>query len=239
MSQKDYKFDKFYNRWSLANNFLVLAGFTSTLVTGSYVYWIGIAALSFGIYLVKLPVVLPSFPVWIGYPNWISLTRLIVILIAVSIHNSLSDVVLLIIFLSVILMDGLDGAVARRLKQTSKAGEYFDMEIDALFVFLLSCMHFMDQKLPVWIIIPGSMRYVYGVLFFWMKEPPKSKPGKKIRSTIAVLFFVSLLFPFFLNEEIYTPLMMFSSALIMISFGISIVNRLIYNITINRSSDLS
>ena len=239
MSHKDYKFDQFYNRWSLANNLIVPAGFTSTLVTGSYSYWIGIAALSFGIYLVKLPRFVTGFPLIIGYPNWISVSRLIVILIAVSIHNSFSDEILLIIFLSVILMDGLDGAVARRFNQTSKAGEYFDMEIDALFVFLLSCIHYMDQKLSFWILIPGSMRYVYGVLFFWMKEPLKSKPGKKIRSTIAVLFFVSLLFPFFLNKEIYTPLMMFSSALIMISFGISIVNKVIYHISINRSSDLS
>jgi phosphatidylglycerophosphate synthase len=136
-------------------------------------------------------------------------------------------------------MDGLDGAVARRFNQTSKAGEYFDMEIDALFVFLLSCQHYMEQKLPIWIIIPGSMRYVYGILFFWMKEPIKSKPGKKIRSFIAVLFFIALLSPFLFNKEIYTPLVVISSALIIISFGISVVNRLIYNITFNRSSDLS
>jgi phosphatidylglycerophosphate synthase len=239
MSHKDYKFDKFYNRWSLANNLIILAGFTSTLVTGTFSYWIGIATLSFGIYLVKLPRFLAGFPVWIGYPNWISLTRLIVILITISIHHTLSDIILLIIFGSVILMDGLDGAVARRLKQTSKAGEYLDMEIDALFVFLISCLHYMDQKLAFWIIIPGSMRYVYGLLFFWMQEPIKTKPGKRIRSTIAALFFISLLFPFILDKEIYTPLVMFSSALIIISFGISIVNRAIYHITFNRSSDLS
>jgi phosphatidylglycerophosphate synthase len=239
MSHEDYKFDQFYNRWSLVNNLIVLAGFTSTLATGSYAYWIGIVVLSFGLYFVKLPRFLPSFPVWIGYPNWISLTRLIVTLITVSIHNFLSDITLLITFLSVILMDGLDGVVARRLNQTSKPGEYFDMEIDALFVFLLSCLHYTEQKLGVWILVPGSMRYVYGVLFFWMKEPPRSRPGKKIRSTIAVIFFLSLLFPFSLTEDIYTPLMLFSSALIIISFGISIVSGLIYNISFNRSSDPS
>jgi phosphatidylglycerophosphate synthase len=221
------------------NNLLVIAGFISTLVTGSFSYWIGISALSFGIYLIKLPNSLPEFPFLIGYPNWISLSRLIVILIAVSIHNSLSDLVLFIIFGCVILMDGLDGAVARRFKQTSSAGEYLDMEIDALFVFLISCIHYMEQKLAIWIIIPGSMRYVYGLLFFWMQEPLKTKPGKRIRSTIAALFFISLLFPFILSKEIYTPLVFFSSSLIIISFGISIVNRVIFHFNFNRSSDLS
>jgi len=239
MSHKDYKLDKFYNRWSLANNLIILAGFTSTLVTGSYVYWIGVSVLSFGIYIFKLPNFLPEFPILIGYPNWISLSRLIVILITVSIHNSLSDITLLIVFGSVILMDGFDGAVARRFNQTSKAGEYLDMEIDALFVFLLSCLHYTDQKLGVWILIPGSMRYVYGLLFFWMREPIKSKPGKKIRSFIAVLFFFALLSPLLFNKEIYTPLVIFSSVLIIISFGISIVNRMINHISFNLSSDLS
>jgi phosphatidylglycerophosphate synthase len=136
-------------------------------------------------------------------------------------------------------MDGLDGTVARRLNQTSRAGEYLDMEIDALFVFIISYLHYHQQKLGVWIIIPGSMRYVYGLLFFWMMEPLVTRPGKKIRSSIAVLFFISLLFPFFLNEDIYTPLVIFSSILIIISFGISTVNRVIYHISFNRSSDLS
>ncbi len=239
MSQKDYKFEQFYERWSLANNLLILAGFISALVTGSYIYWLGISVLSFGIYLRRLPYFLPKFPLLIGYPNWISLSRLIVILITILLNKSLSDLTLLIIFASVILLDGLDGAVARKLHQTSKAGEYLDMEIDALFVFFVSCMHYMDQKLAFWIIIPGSMRYVYGLVFYWMKEPVNSKPGKKVRSFIAVLFFFSLLLPFLLNKDLYTPLVMISSALIIVSFGISIVNKVIYHRSIHRPSDPS
>jgi phosphatidylglycerophosphate synthase len=221
------------------NILVILAGFISTLMTGFYFYWIGASVLSFVIYVYKLPHFLPRFPMLIGYPNWISLFRLIIILITFSIHNTVSDIILLIIFGSVILMDGLDGTVARRLNQTSRAGEYLDMEIDALFVFIITYLHYHQQKLGVWIIIPGSMRYVYGLLFFWMMEPLVTRPGKKIRSSIAVLFFISLLFPFFLNEDIYTPLVIFSSILIIISFGISTVNRVIYHISFNRSSDLS
>ena len=239
MNHLDYKFNQFYNRWSLLNNLIILTGFISALVTGSYLYWIGVSVLSFGIYIIKLPHFLPRFPMLIGYPNWISLSRLIVILITVSFHKSLSDITLLIIFGSVILLDGLDGSIARRFNQTSKAGEYMDMEIDALFVFLLSSIHYEVQKLPIWIIIPGSMRYVYGLLFFWMPEPQKSKPGKRIRSFIAAVFFISLLFPFLFNKEIYTPFAMFSSILIIISFGISAVYRMTYHISSNRPSDLS
>ena len=77
-------------------------------------------------------------------------------------------------------------------------------------------------KNPVWILIPGGLRYYYGVFVFWLTDMKIIKPRKRFRSTVAVIFFISLLLPFVLEKSIYIPLVLISSLMIVLSFTISI-----------------
>jgi phosphatidylglycerophosphate synthase len=221
MNPMDYKFERFYQNWSNINNILILAGFISAFILNSVYLWLAVIVVSFMVYTFQIPKFLPGFPARIGIPNWISLFRLIIILACTMYWDKLSHITLFVLFCGVILLDGIDGFVARKLKQTSKAGEYLDMEIDALFVFLLCYMHFIHGKLPVWVLIPGGMRYLFGIIFWVIKQPPVLKPGKRFRSTVAVLFFISLLLPFVFRSQIYMPIIAMTSIMIVLSFSIS------------------
>jgi phosphatidylglycerophosphate synthase len=216
------------------NNFINLAGFLLALITGILYYWIAAVLIFFLFYLIRLPSFLSKFPLRIGYANWISFIRFIMILIGLVYWDAFTDWLLFGLFGGAILLDGADGYVARQFNQTSKAGEHFDMEIDAVFVFFLSYMHFQYQKLPIWILFPGSLRYVYGIVFFWLKQPEKIKPGKRFRSTVAVLFFISLLLPFIVKENLYIPFVMTSSVMVIVSFGISAYYILINHFSTDR-----
>ncbi len=58
-----------------------------------------------------------------------------------------------------LLLDGLDGQVARRTGTASEFGARFDMEVDA-FLILLLCIQ-VSRTLGLWVLAIGLMRYVF------------------------------------------------------------------------------
>jgi phosphatidylglycerophosphate synthase len=69
---------------------------------------------------------------------------------------------ILLVVLSLIL-DGLDGYLARRYNQVSALGARFDMEIDALLIFTLSLAAYILGKAGSWVLLIGLMRYGFVV----------------------------------------------------------------------------
>lgn len=75
-----------------------------------------------------------------------------------------------------LLLDGVDGWVARRTGTSTELGARFDMEVDAFLLLVLSC--FVAQRLGVWVLAIGLMRYVFvaaGWVFPWLRRrlPPR------------------------------------------------------------------
>jgi phosphatidylglycerophosphate synthase len=58
-----------------------------------------------------------------------------------------------------LLLDGLDGQVARRTATASEFGARFDMEVDA-FLILLLCIQ-VSRTLGLWVLAIGLMRYAF------------------------------------------------------------------------------
>ncbi|WP_319567736.1 CDP-alcohol phosphatidyltransferase family protein [Cohaesibacter marisflavi] len=67
-----------------------------------------------------------------------------------------------------LLLDGVDGYLARTLNLVSELGARFDMEVDALLLLVLSIAVYMLDKAGVWVIAIGMMRYcfVFAQIFF-------------------------------------------------------------------------
>ncbi len=63
-------------------------------------------------------------------------------------------------FALVFALDGVDGRLARKLKEETPFGAHFDMETDALLVALLS-LAIVLVGAPVWALTMGALRYVY------------------------------------------------------------------------------
>ncbi|WP_117194547.1 CDP-alcohol phosphatidyltransferase family protein [Rhizobium terrae] len=60
-----------------------------------------------------------------------------------------------------LVLDGIDGFLARRTGTASRFGARFDMEVDALLILFLSIAAFELGKAGGWVLLIGLMRYAY------------------------------------------------------------------------------
>lgn len=84
-----------------------------------------------------------------------------------------------------LVLDAVDGQVARRTRTTSAMGARFDMEIDALLILVLSVQ--VGRSLGGWVLAIGLMRYVFlvaGRFAPWLRA---DLPPSLARKTVAAL----------------------------------------------------
>lgn len=123
-----------------------------------------------------------------------------------------------------LLLDGVDGYLARRLKLTSEFGARFDMEIDALLLLILSLIVWQTGLAGAWVLMIGLMRYVF-VAASWLCPRLAAPLAPSLRrKTICALqgiaLFTCLLPPF---EETGTSVIALTAlAALVFSFGLDI-----------------
>jgi phosphatidylglycerophosphate synthase len=71
----------------------------------------------------------------------------------------------------ILLLDGFDGWLARRLGLVSRFGATFDMEVDAFFTLALCVALYGSGRFGFWILLSGALRYLF-VLFIRLARPP-------------------------------------------------------------------
>jgi phosphatidylglycerophosphate synthase len=86
--------------------------------------------------------------------------------------------------LIVLILDGVDGWLARRTGLVSDFGARFDMEVDALLILVLSILAWQYEKAGAWVVASGLLRYAFvgaGWIWGWLRNPlPSSWRGKVI-----------------------------------------------------------
>ncbi|MFD7305384.1 CDP-alcohol phosphatidyltransferase family protein [Streptomyces pharetrae] len=90
-----------------------------------------------------------------------------------------------------LVLDGVDGKVARRTGTASPLGARFDMEVDAFLILVLSV--YVSTRLGAWVLLIGGMRYAFVAaarLWPWLTAP---LPPSTARKTVAALQGVLLL----------------------------------------------
>jgi phosphatidylglycerophosphate synthase len=95
--------------------------------------------------------------------------------------------------LTVTLLDGVDGWLARRGGMASGFGARFDMEIDALLIMVLAVLAWRYGKAGFWVMASGLLRYFFagaGMAFRWLSRP---LPPSRFRQTICVVQVVGLI----------------------------------------------
>jgi phosphatidylglycerophosphate synthase len=93
----------------------------------------------------------------------------------------------------VLLLDGIDGWLARRGGSASAFGARFDMETDALLLLLMAVLAWRLDKAGAWVLLSGAMRYLFvaaAVVLPWLRRP---LPESRRRKTVCVLQILSLL----------------------------------------------
>jgi phosphatidylglycerophosphate synthase len=92
-----------------------------------------------------------------------------------------------------LLSDGLDGWAARRSGMASDFGAHFDMEVDALFLLVLSILVYATGEVGAWVIASGVLRYAFVLSgFLWPRLAMPLSPLWR-RKAICVLQFTVLI----------------------------------------------
>jgi phosphatidylglycerophosphate synthase len=84
-----------------------------------------------------------------------------------------------------LVMDAVDGRVARYTRTVSAVGARFDMEVDSVLVLVLSV--YVARSLGVWVVAIGSVRYIYwiaGRALPWLREPVPPRSWCKVVAAV-------------------------------------------------------
>jgi phosphatidylglycerophosphate synthase len=120
--------------------------------------------------------------------------------------------------LILLLLDAVDGYLARRLEHSSFLGAEFDKAVDAYLVLMLSACAYTTEQVGLWILLAGSLRYLY-----ILAEPVLKRAGtrtpRSLRARICfVAALVGLLAAYLPVPAIATPLAAVGTGLLTGSF---------------------
>lgn len=146
--------------WSRSNAVLLLCALATAL-------WLGkpwpIGVMAFGSFLALL---VDARGVWtpagrFGAANVVTALRLLLVsALSIALHQAAGGLLATLV-LATLVLDGLDGWLARRAGLASPFGAHFDMEVDALLVLTTSAELFLSGRFGWWILSGGVLRYLY------------------------------------------------------------------------------
>lgn len=95
--------------------------------------------------------------------------------------------------LAALVLDGVDGRLARRGGTASRFGARFDMETDALLILALSALAWHFGKAGAWVLLAGLMRYVFVAAGRIVPALAGALPPSKRRQTVCVVQIAALI----------------------------------------------
>lgn len=96
------------------------------------------------------------------------------------------------------LLDGVDGLLARRQSIATPFGARFDMEVDALQILLLAALAYALGKCGAWILAGGALRYVFwvsGMIWPALSQPLEPSLRRKVAAVVQGGTMATLLAP--------------------------------------------
>ncbi|MET8635092.1 CDP-alcohol phosphatidyltransferase family protein [Streptomyces sp. NPDC004680] len=131
-----------------------------------------------------------------GPANRVTLGRSILVggvtaLVADSFESSPPVTVFVGLTAVALILDGVDGKVARRTGTSSALGARFDMEVDAFLILVLSV--YVSMSLGPWVLLIGGMRYAFVAAARALPWLNGELPSSMARKTVAALQGIALL----------------------------------------------
>lgn len=91
------------------------------------------------------------------------------------------------------LLDGLDGRLARRTGMASALGVRLDLETDALLVLALAVLAWDWDKAGAWVLLGGALRYAF-IAAGWLDERLRAPlPPSRRRAAVGIVHLTALL----------------------------------------------
>ncbi|WP_194410399.1 CDP-alcohol phosphatidyltransferase family protein [Microbacterium cremeum] len=126
-----------------------------------------------------------------GWANWATATRstlvaLVTALVAASFVSPVSVPLLVVLASIALVLDAVDGWLARRTHSESELGAQFDMEVDAFLLLVLSV--YVAPALGPWVLTIGLLRYAFvvaGWFLPWMRATLPPRYWRKVTTAVA------------------------------------------------------
>ena len=121
-----------------------------------------------------------------------------------------------------LVLDGVDGRVARRTGTTSAFGARFDMEVDAFLIMVLSV--YVARESGWWVLAIGLARYTFvaaGWVLPWLRGPlPPRQWARVVAAIVGVVLTVAA--AHILPDAVTTAMLLVALGLLVESFGRSV-----------------
>ncbi|WP_031048841.1 CDP-alcohol phosphatidyltransferase family protein [Streptomyces sp. NRRL F-5650] len=179
-----------------AGAMLLLLALLGTAIGLGTAGWLAGAVFAFATWAVLSRALHQSRPPSFGPANRVTLGRTALVggvtaLVADSFRDAPPVPLLVGLTAVALVLDGVDGRVARRTGTCTPLGARFDMEVDAFLILVLSV--YVAADLGPWVLLIGAMRYVFVAaarVWPWLTAP---LPPSTARKTVAALQGVLLL----------------------------------------------
>lgn len=99
-----------------------------------------------------------------AFANLLTLVRLGLVVALPAAFASLPRPAFVALVVALLVLDGLDGRVARARAETSTFGATLDMETDALTVMVLTLLLWRDASIGPWVLVAGLWRYAFAAV---------------------------------------------------------------------------
>ena len=207
--------------WNDRHAVVMLIGAVATFLTKSLVPIFAIGLLSFTYYIYLHRDFLSTFKPFAGYANYVTGLRLLLFSTVLIVDFGLTPFALGVILAAGALLDVVDGYLAKKYNQASTFGQFFDMEVDALFVLAMCFFYYLFKDVPMWVIVPGLLRYAFSVSTKFFPRIGFKEKKRPYASFIAGVFFTILILSLVLSNAWQIALLGIGSLLIVFSFAIS------------------
>ena len=162
-----------------------------------------------------------------GPADLVTLTRTVLIggiaaITADSLGTGNAPIALIVMAVIALVLDGVDGKVARRMDAVSKFGARFDMEADSFLILVLSILT-LPMLGPI-VLLSGTMRYQFAlaaVLLPWLRCSTPSRYSAKVVAALQGIVLVVVASEV-LSRSSATVLMVVSAATVIWSFGCTV-----------------
>ncbi|WP_078629512.1 CDP-alcohol phosphatidyltransferase family protein [Streptomyces sp. 142MFCol3.1] len=175
---------------------LVLLALLGTAIGMGPAGWLTGLAFAIATWAVLTRALRRSQPRSFGPANRVTLGRAILVggvtaLVADSFQSSPPVSLLVGLTAVALILDGVDGKVARRTGTSSALGARFDMEVDAFLILVLSV--YVAMSLGPWVLLIGTMRYAFVAAARVLPWLNAALPPSMARKTVAAMQGIVLL----------------------------------------------
>lgn len=202
-----------HNAWAMLGATMAFATF------GSSDAFLGVAVVSFFIFILRGRHAWMQFGWWGGWANVTTALRLALTGLLVILHAVLHPYFIFVLGVLILVADGLDGYFARKYNTVSVFGDYFDKETDAFFVLAFGVIICQKHLAGEWVLLPGLLRYMYVILLFVLKVKQKTAKPSFRRQLAGMWLMGTLLACFIVTDLIYIPALVIAIILVSFSFA--------------------